>query len=113
MICVGNLYVGGTGKTPISIEICKFLKEFDQNPVVIKKKYPDQDDEIHLLKKYSKVLVAKKRSEAINKAIEKKHMFCCLFFFIYQWNNFLRFRNIFFEIVRSRFNGAYSFCWNQ
>ena len=59
-ICVGNLYVGGTGKTPISMEICKFLKEFDQNPVVIKKKYPDQDDEIHLLKKYRKVLVAKK-----------------------------------------------------
>ena len=61
VICVGNLYLGGTCKTPISMEICKFLKEFDQNPVVIKKKYPDQDDEIHLLKKYSKVLVAKKR----------------------------------------------------
>jgi len=78
VICVGNLYVGGTGKTPVSIEICKFLKEFDQNPAVIKKEYPDQDDEIHLLKKYSKVFVAKKRSEAINKAIEKKYNFAVL-----------------------------------
>ena len=62
VICVGNLYIGGTGKTPVSIEICKFLRELNQNPVVIKKKYPDQDDEIHLLKKYSKVLIEKKRS---------------------------------------------------
>ena len=78
IICVGNLYIGGTGKTPVSIEICKFLKELNQNPVVIKKKYQDQDDEIFLLKKYSKVLVSNKRSEAINKAIEKKYNFAVL-----------------------------------
>ena len=78
VICVGNLYIGGTGKTPISIEICKFLRELSQNPVVIRKKYQDQDDEIFLLKKYSKVLVSKNRSEAISKAIEKKYNFAVL-----------------------------------
>ena len=78
VICVGNLYIGGTGKTPVSIEICKFLRELNQNPVVIKKKYEDQDDEIFLLKKYSKVLVSKKRSDAINKAVEKKYNFAVL-----------------------------------
>ena len=25
-ICVGNIYIGGTGKTPLTIEILKFLK---------------------------------------------------------------------------------------
>tara|TARA_B100000123_G_C25697176_1_gene413630 strand:+ start:230 stop:1162 length:933 start_codon:yes stop_codon:yes gene_type:complete len=78
VICVGNLYVGGTGKTPISIEICKYLKALNQNPVVIKKKYQDQDDEIFLIKKYSKIMVSKKRSEAINKAIEKNYNFAVL-----------------------------------
>ncbi len=78
VICVGNLYIGGTGKTPVSVEICKFLRELNQNPVVIKKKYEDQDDEVFLLKKYGKVLVSKKRSDAINKAIEKKYNFAIL-----------------------------------
>ena len=26
IICVGNIYIGGTGKTPLSIKICKELK---------------------------------------------------------------------------------------
>ena len=78
VVSIGNLTVGGTGKTPISIEICKYLKALNQNPVVIKKKYQDQDDEIFLIKKYSKIMVSKKRSEAINKAIEKNYNFAVL-----------------------------------
>ena len=78
IICVGNIYVGGTGKTPISLKICKILKEFDQNPVIIKKNYKSQNDEISLIKKYSKILVSKKRADAINNAIEKKFNFAVL-----------------------------------
>ena len=78
IICVGNIYVGGTGKTPISLKICKILKEFDQNPVIIKKNYKSQNDEISLIKKYSKILVSKKRADAINDAIEKKFNFAVL-----------------------------------
>ena len=62
IICVGNIYVGGTGKTPISLKICKILKEFNQNPVIIKKNYKSHKDEISLIKKYSKILVSKKKS---------------------------------------------------
>jgi len=39
IICVGNIYIGGTGKTPVSLKICKILKELNQNPVIIKKNY--------------------------------------------------------------------------
>ena len=78
IICVGNIYVGGTGKTPISIKICKILKELDQNPVIIKKKYKNQYDEVSLIKKYSKILVSENREEAIKKAIEKSFNYAVL-----------------------------------
>ena len=78
IICVGNIYVGGTGKTPISIKICKILKELDQNPVVIKKKYKNQYDEVSLIKKYSKILVSENREKAIKDAIEKSFNYAVL-----------------------------------
>ena len=37
VICVGNIYVGGTGKTPLSIEKDKQKKIKKRNPVIIKK----------------------------------------------------------------------------
>ncbi len=70
-ICVGNIYLGGTGKTPLSIKIWEIFKN-EYNPIIIKKSYKDHKDEIDLIKKYSKILISEKRSDAINKAIEKK-----------------------------------------
>ncbi|MGA0140793.1 MAG: tetraacyldisaccharide 4'-kinase, partial [Pelagibacteraceae bacterium] len=49
VICVGNIYLGGTGKTPLSIEIVRILKKFNMAPVLIKKFYKDQFDEIDLI----------------------------------------------------------------
>ena len=71
IICVGNIYIGGTGKTPISIKIFEILKELKMNPVIIKKDYKDQKDEVLLIKKYCPILVSKKRVNGIYKAIEK------------------------------------------
>ena len=71
VICVGNIYIGGTGKTPICIKLKNLLDE-KRIPVVIKKKYKNQKDEIELLKKYSKFLVCENRYEGIETAIEKK-----------------------------------------
>ena len=39
IICVGNIYIGGTGKTPVSIKIYEILKKLNMKPVIIKKNY--------------------------------------------------------------------------
>jgi len=72
IICVGNIYIGGTGKTPLAIKIFKILKELNKNPVIIKKSYKSHEDEISLIKNYGKILTSKKRVDAINDAAEKK-----------------------------------------
>ena len=69
IICIGNIYVGGTGKTPLSILISQELQKIGKNPVIVKKFYKDHFDEHKLIKKYFKNLyLHKNRSFAINEA---------------------------------------------
>ena len=37
IICVGNIYLGGTGKTPLSILIAKELFKLGQKPALLRK----------------------------------------------------------------------------
>jgi len=71
-ICVGNLYIGGTGKTPLSIKINNILKK-KYKTVFIKKKYFDQKDEQKILKSYGSLICTKYRDNALTIA-EKKSM---------------------------------------
>ena len=65
IICIGNIYVGGTGKTPLAVEIFKFLKSNGKKPSFIKKHYDFLIDEIRMLRKIGDTFHAKKRSIAI------------------------------------------------
>jgi len=70
-ICVGNIYIGGTGKTSLTIEINKFLsKKF--KTVFVKKNYENQIDEINLLKRNGKVISRSNRSNSLKEAVGKK-----------------------------------------
>ena len=76
-ICVGNLYVGGTGKTPLSIKINKILKK-KYKTVFIKKKYYDQIDEQMILQHNGNLICKNNRSEAIEVALKKKYQVAIL-----------------------------------
>ena len=72
VICVGNIYLGGTGKTPLCIELYSMLKSLNRNPVFIRKKYESFQDEINLLKRIGPTYEGSKRINAINDAIQNK-----------------------------------------
>ena len=71
-ICVGNIYIGGTGKTPLVIKINKILRK-KYNTVFIKKYYPDQIDERELLKQNGKLISTDYRENAIKIAEKNKY----------------------------------------
>ena len=72
-ICVGNIYVGGTGKTPFSIELDNILKNLNFKTAIIKKFYKDQIDEQKLIGNKSKLYSENKRIDSIKKAIKDKN----------------------------------------
>jgi len=71
VICVGNIYLGGTGKTPISIELFSILKNLKKNPAFIRKKYDSFQDEANLQKSFGKVYESRKRTIALNDAVKE------------------------------------------
>ena len=72
VICVGNIYLGGTGKTPLCIEIFSILKDLNMNPAFIRKKYDSFQDEVNLQKQIGPIYQSKKRIEALKEAIQNK-----------------------------------------
>ena len=63
VLCIGNIYVGGTGKTPLSIFLAKELKNLKIKPVIIKKFYKNHEDEHLLIKKKNIPLISNVRRD--------------------------------------------------
>jgi len=57
-ICVGNIYVGGTGKTPTTIKLFEILKKLKTRIAVGKKFYLSQKDEITILKNHTNLIIS-------------------------------------------------------
>ena len=73
VICIGNIYLGGTGKTPVVREIFKIIKSLDRKPAFIKKKYSYLDDEIKMLQKTGETFVCIKRYTGISSLVDKNY----------------------------------------
>ena len=74
IICVGNIFIGGTGKTPLSIYIYNLLKRKKYRPAIVRKYYNSHIDEIDFTKsKVGQFFYDKKRTLSISKAESKKN----------------------------------------
>jgi len=67
-IVIGNIYLGGTGKTSLSIKINEILNERKIKACFIKKFYLNQYDEQKLLESRGKLFISLKRVDAIDQA---------------------------------------------
>jgi len=76
-ICIGNIYIGGTGKTSLAIEINELLKKKFKT-IFIKKNYENQLDEINLLSNKGKIISSDNRENALLIALKKKYQLAIL-----------------------------------
>lgn len=74
IICVGNIYIGGTGKTPTSILLAKELSNLGKKPVILRKYYESHKDEHELiLSNFSGLILNDVRIDGIREAIKSKY----------------------------------------
>ena len=72
-VCIGNIYLGGTGKTPLTIKLFDIIKRMGFDVITAKKFYSNQIDEQNLLKAKTKNIVSKRRIDAINQAVNNSN----------------------------------------
>ena len=69
VICIGNIYIGGTGKTPASIFLAKELNRLGKKTAIVRKYYKNHKDEHKLIKNnFKDLILTKKRSLGIIEA---------------------------------------------
>ena len=72
-ICVGNIYIGGTGKTTLTIKVYEILNKLNNKIATVKKNYSDQKDEQLLLDKKTSLIISKSRDRAIEQGIKENY----------------------------------------
>ena len=100
-ICIGNTYLGGTGKTSLAIEIQSLVKKKFKT-VFIKKSYTNQLDEINLLKIKGELISKDSREEALYLASKKKYELAIL-------DDGLQQKNIYYDLKIICFNAEDGF----
>ena len=98
-ICIGNIYIGGTGKTSLAIEINELLRKKFRT-VFIKKDYKNQIDEINLLNNKGKIISSSNREDALLAASKKKYQVAIL-------DDGLQQKNINYNLRIACFNSEY------
>jgi tetraacyldisaccharide 4'-kinase len=99
-ICIGNIYIGGTGKTSLAIEINELLRKKFKT-VFIKKNYKNQSDEINLLNNKGKIITSNTRENALSNALKKKYQLAIL-------DDGLQQKNIDYDLKILCFNSEYA-----
>lgn len=74
-LCIGNIYLGGTGKTPLTIKIYEILNKLKYKTATVKKDYSNQKDEQLLLDRKSRLIIKKSRKEALQQGIKENYDF--------------------------------------
>jgi tetraacyldisaccharide 4'-kinase len=70
VVSVGNLSVGGTGKTPITAEIARYLGSRGRLPAIVMRGYGWDEVEVHrALNPAIPVIAAKRRAEGVARAV--------------------------------------------
>ena len=77
-ICVGNIYLGGTGKTSLSIKINQILNKKKIKTCFIKKNYTNQTDEQKILENNGKLFKSAKRISALYEAMSNDYQVAIL-----------------------------------
>ena len=69
IVCIGNIYIGGTGKTPTSIYLTRELFKLGKKPAILRKYYKGHKDEHLLIKtKIKSLILCQNRSDGIREA---------------------------------------------
>ena len=73
-ICIGNIYLGGTGKTPTSILLANQFLKLNFKPTLVRKYYKNHKDEHALIRNnFKNLILCNNRVQGLKEAIKSNY----------------------------------------